>query len=212
MRALLVCLLCASLPLAAQNRDFLTADETDQVRLAQEPNVRLKLYLDFAKQRLDQLDQLLAREKPGRSGLAHDLLEDYTKIVEAIDTVADDALKRKVAIDEGYKAVLEGQKAMLEQLRKIRDAKPKDIARYEFALDQAIEATEDSLESGEQDLADRAKQVIARDAEEKKEREAAMRPEDLKKRQEFEKKDTEQKRKAPTLRRKGEIDAAKPKQ
>jgi hypothetical protein len=211
MRALLVCAIWVVLPAAAQHRDFLTADEADQVRLAQEPNVRLKLYLDFARQRLDQLDQLLAREKPGRSALAHDLLEDYTKIVEAIDTVADDALKRKVAIDEGYKVVLESQKAMLEQLKKIRDAKPKDIARYEFALDQAIDATEDSLDSGEQDLAERAKQVIARDAEEKKEREAVMRPEDLKKRQEFEKKEAEQKRKAPTLRRKNEIEAAKPK-
>jgi hypothetical protein len=211
MRALLVCAISVALPAVAQQRDFLTADEADQVRLAQEPNVRLKLYLDFAKQRLDQLDQLLAREKAGRSALAHDLLEDYTKIVEAIDTVADDALKRKVAIDEGYKVVLDGQKAMLEQLKKIRDARPKDIARYEFALDQAIDATQDSLDSGEQDLAERGKNVIAREAEEKKEREAVMRPEDLKKRQEFEKKETEQKRKAPTLRRKGEVEGAKPK-
>jgi hypothetical protein len=211
MRAVLVCALFLTLAAQAQERDFLTADEADQVRLAQEPNIRLKLYIYFAKQRLDQLDQLLAREKPGRSGLAHDLLDDYTKIIEAIDTVTDDALKRKVVIDEGFKAVLDTQKSMLEQLKKIRDAKPKDIARYEFALDQAIETTQDSLELGEQDLKERAHEVIAREAQEKKEREAIMRPEDLKARQEFEKKETEQKRKAPTLRRKGELPPAKPK-
>ena len=67
---------------AAQDRDFLTAEEADQVRLAQEPNARIQLYLGFAKQRVEQLTQLLSRERAGRSALAHDLLEDYTRIID----------------------------------------------------------------------------------------------------------------------------------
>jgi hypothetical protein len=128
---LAVLLLCALLPLAAQ-KDFLTADEVDQVRLVQEPNARLRLYMLFAKQRMDQVDSLLKREKPGRSALLHDLLDEFTKIIEAADTVADDAIKRKVALDEGLMAVIKAERDFAERLTKIKEAPPKDFARYEL--------------------------------------------------------------------------------
>src|ERR1044071_5758878 len=103
IQTVLLCLALAA-PVAAQ-RDFLTADEVDQVRLAQEPNARLKLYVFFARQRLDLLQQMFASQKPGRSSLIHDTLDEYTQIIEAIDTVTDDALQRKIAVDEGVAAV-----------------------------------------------------------------------------------------------------------
>lgn len=200
-------LLCglAVLPAHAQ-RDFLTADEVDQVRLVQEPNDRLRLYLHFARQRLDQVEQLLSREKPGRSGMVQQLLEDYSHILDAIDTVTDDALRRKVAVDAGVGEVASATPKLLEKLRKIAAANHPDAARFEFALTNAIDTTSDVMELAQEDLAARSTKVEAEVAKEKKELEGMMQPKDLAEKKAEEKRAAQEqkKRKAPTLMRKGE--------
>src|SRR5579871_4716777 len=137
---ILICLLAAAAPLLA-DRDFLTSDEADQIREAQDPNLRVTLYLHFAKQRLDQVKQLLSKNKPGRSALIHDLLEDYANIIDALDTVAEDSIKRKKGLGEGIVKVRDGEKTMLADLQKIQDSSPKDLERYEFVLKGAIDST-----------------------------------------------------------------------
>jgi hypothetical protein len=206
MKRAVLLLLLSGAPAMAQ-RDFLTSDETDQIREAQDPNDRLKVYLGFARQRIDQVKSLLAKEKPGRSLLVHDLLDDYVKILDAIDTVSDDALKRKVNIDLGAAAVAQGEKAMLGALEKIQEAHPNDLSRFDFVLKQAIAGTGDSMELASQDLGKRAVEVQAKEAQDKKEIESTMRPEDRAQKKataQKEEDDNSKKRKPPTLLKPGE--------
>jgi hypothetical protein len=176
-----ICFVTAAtaIPAFAQ-RDFLTPDEVDKVRQVQEPNARLKLYLLFARQRMDQLQQLFAKEKKGRSIQARELLEDYAGIIDAIDAVSDDALKRKVDIALGVSAVGDAEQRFLTQLRKIHDAAPADLDLYNVALEEAIAATSDSIELAGSDADKRAAELAAKDDEEKKEAERTLAAEDSK--------------------------------
>jgi RNA binding exosome subunit len=197
----------AALCLAQQeDRDFLTPDEVAQVREAQEPNERLALYVRFAKQRMDLVQNYLAKEKAGRSIFIHNTLEDYSRIIEAIDTVSEDALRRHRDIDKGLLAVLNAEKEFLDKLTKIQEANPKDLERYKFVLTEAIDATNDSREMNMEDSKQRAGELAATDQKEKKERDAMMPAKEVKDR----KKDAEaqdpgeQKKKVPSLYRPGE--------
>jgi hypothetical protein len=199
-------LLCTALVCLAQDRDFLTPDEVEQVRDAQEPNARMALYIRFAKMRMDLVQNYLAKEKAGRSIFIHNALEDYSHIIEAIDTVSDDALRRHKEIDKGLLVVLDAEKDFLDKLNKIQDASPKDLQRYKFVLTEAIDTTNDSREMNIQDSKQRTGELAATDQKEKKERDAMMPSKEVKER----KKDAqaqdpgEEKKKIPSLYRPGE--------
>ena len=205
MRTLVFCLLLA-VPVAAQ-RDFLTQAEIQRVRDAQDPSARLELYASFARERVDLVKNLLSKDKAGRSVMIHDTLDDYAKILDAIDDTADDALSRKLDVKVGMNVVANAEEQTLTALRKFKTSQPKDLERYAFALDQAIETTSDSLEVSSQDPKERALDIQARQNREKKEAEANMTPAERDQKKAAEQKaaeDAKQQKKAPTLLRPGE--------
>jgi hypothetical protein len=213
MKFMAWCLLAtaAVAPAGAQNRDFLTADEVDQIREAQEPNARLTLYAKFARERIALVKSLLAKEKAGRSLMIHDALEDYSNILDAIDDVADQALAKKADLKQGLGAVVRVEQDSLPVLKRIQETKPKDLERYEFVLKTAVDTTRDSLDLSEGDAEKRAADVEAREAREKKAVEDSMTPAERESRAADDRKSAEQpeekqpqQRKPPTLMRPGE--------
>lgn len=202
MKFLLV-LFAAALCLA-QNHDFLTPNEVAQIREAQDPNDRLTLYVHFARMRMDLIEQYLAKEKPGRSVFIHDNLEDFSQIIEAMDSVADDALRHSRAIDKGMLLLLDAEKEFLDKLTKIQESDPKDLDRYKFVLTEAIDTTSDSRELSMEDSAKRTAELAAQDSKEKKARDAMMPAKEVKDRKQAAQTEDDKKKKTPSLYRPGE--------
>jgi hypothetical protein len=211
MRLVLITAMLASAVPAFAQKDFLTSDEVEKVREAQDPNERLKVYALLARQRLDQLQRLLEKDKRGRSLTARELLEDYSKIIDAMDTVSDDALKRGVDISMGAAAMNDAEKRFLSQLEKIRDRAPADLDLYNVALKEALATTSDSMDLAKEDTGNRAAKLAAEDKKTKEEAEQTIaaedalgKPVDEAKADPTKTEDGKPKRKPPTLLRKGE--------
>lgn len=206
----LACLLLWVCPVAltaqTADRDFLTPNEVDQVRTAQDPNDRILLYVHFAKTRMDLVQHYLGQDRPGRSLFIHNALEDYSKIIEAIDSVTDDALRHGRPVDKGMIALVNAEKEFLDQLKKVEDANPRDFDRYKFVLSEAIDTTQDSRELSMEDSAKRTTELSAKDTKEKSERETVMTTKEVASRKKESEKTSgdPEKKKIPSLYRPGE--------
>ncbi len=189
-------------------KDFLTQHEVGVIRETQEPNERVETYLHFAALRLELVSQLLAKAEEGRGGKVHENLEQYGRILEAIDAVIDDALLKDVNLDKAYIALLTQEAEFLKRLRAVEDSEPEDLWRYEFVLEDAIEVTADSLEMAREDTKDRKRSILEADDAERASREAATsdarREEVEKAKAKQARKEAEVKSKRPTLLKKGE--------
>ncbi|MDA1313576.1 MAG: hypothetical protein O2968_09600 [Acidobacteria bacterium] len=194
-------------------RDFLTPHEADLIRVAQEPNERIEQYMHFARLRLELVRQTLLKEDAARSKLIHQNLEEYGRIIEAVDLVIDDAAADKIDLTKGLGLLAEQEKEFLAVLEKIQEAPADDSWAYEFVLEDSIEITRDSMELATEDLGDRGRRIAEADAEEKARQRTLMTPERQKDMAKAEQKveETKQKEtsKRPTLLKPGE-DISKP--
>ncbi len=157
-------------------RDFLSELEVDEIRLAQEPNERIAKYLEFAALRVELIRQLMQKEEDGRGAKLHRNLDEYGRIVEAIDMVIDDALLRDMDVSLSIEPLMAKEEEFLAQLELIEDRDPDDLWRYQFVLMDAIEITIDSIDLSDEGLDDRKRALLESDDAERAAREDSMAP------------------------------------
>ena len=133
----------------------LTPAEIDQLRdSAQEPDLRLKLYIKFSRERLDAVEQARTDAKVTNHGQQmHERLQDfldlYDELNENVDTFAD----RKADIRKVLKTVIEADTEFQAKLRALRDASgtnPEDARQYEFLLSNALDTLDSSVQDHRQ--------------------------------------------------------------
>jgi hypothetical protein len=141
--------------LAEQKRDPLTDEEVDQLRdTAQEPDLRLKLYVAFARARLATLEHARSDPKTENRSLAtHDGLQDFLDVYDELNENIDTYVDRKSDIRKVLKAVIEADTEFQAKLRALRDdatARKEEMQRYEFLLSNALETLDSSAQDHRQ--------------------------------------------------------------
>lgn len=156
------CVLLLSLGVVAyaQRRDDpLTPPEIDQLRdTAVEPELRMKLYVEFARARLVSLEKMRSDPKTSdRPRQTHQLLEDFLAVYDELNDNLDNFEARKSDLRKALKAVLEGDTEFQAKLRALQDdarASKEEAAEYRFVLSNAIESVDSNTEDHRKLLAE----------------------------------------------------------
>ena len=150
--AVLVPLFLLSLSGAQLREEPLNPKEIDELRdAAQQPAVRMKLYVDFARARLVALEQMRADPNvKDRAQQTHDKLENFLAVYDELNDNIDTFVERKEDLRKPLKMVIEADtefQAKLRALESSRESSPSEVERYRFVLANVI----DTVDAGVQD-------------------------------------------------------------
>jgi hypothetical protein len=152
-------LAAGSAVMAQKHRDPLTQSEIDQIRDASwEPRERLKLYVQFARVRLVNLEQMRADPKTkDRGKQTHDLLDDFQLLYDELNDNIETYVDRQDDIRKPLKLIIEADVEFQAKLRALKDAadvKPEEAQQYEFVLTNIVETVDTSAEDHKKLMAD----------------------------------------------------------
>jgi hypothetical protein len=159
-------LLLLAVSAAAKKRDPLTEPEADQLReVAMEPYQRIKLLITFTEARLSAIDQVRVDPKLGneRGTRIHDLLEDFSSLMDEINDNLDQYESRKLGKDsiklyhKGLKELIAADERFDLKLKAIRAATENDpvmkklLPDFRFVLQDAEDSLKANAEAARED-------------------------------------------------------------
>jgi hypothetical protein len=143
-------LLLLSSAVAQRRRDPLTEVEINQLRdTAMEPDLRLKLYVTFARARLNAVEK--ARSDPkvtDRGQETRDRLQDFLDVYDELNDNIDTFVGRRADLRKPLKAIIEADtefQAKLRALKDSADATKDEAKKYEFLLSNTLETIDTSV-------------------------------------------------------------------
>ena len=142
-------LFAGAAPALGQQADYLTKEEVEQAREAQEPNQRIELFLKFADARLAAFEKALQPgpgAEPPRTYQLKDLLNDFIRSVDDTTDKTMQPLERGgVELKKGRDKInVKGRDflARLQDIQKTEAASSEDL-RYD--LEDAVDAVNELL-------------------------------------------------------------------
>ena len=148
--------------LLAQQGAYLSDDEADELRDAQDSSLRIEVYLKLEESRLDQMDGL--RDEPAKLRI---LLSQFVSINEEMKDWIQDQYDHHGDMRKGLRSLLEHGPQQLELLKQIQKWPGASDAEYASNLHEAIDSVTDGLNGVTQALTDQQKMFGVLKREEK---------------------------------------------
>ncbi len=140
----------------AQRRDPLNEKEIDEMReTADWPDKRLELMVKFARERITKIDQLTANGKSAkdRPMQIHDLLEDFTSLLDEIEDNVEMYGSHKADMRKGLTLLIEANSEWQLKLRQLKQqSPPEELDQYSFVLANASDAVTDMADDTREEL------------------------------------------------------------
>jgi hypothetical protein len=142
----------ARLPAGSPQGDYLTHTEADKIRDAESPNERIKLFLDFAADRLQRFNRELHMKDTGprRADFLNSLMDAFDSCVNEASSRIDNAVSNGNDVRDGIKDMEQRGADFMTALEKIKKENL-DLSQYRDALEDAMGDLRDDIKDAKKE-------------------------------------------------------------